>query len=67
LEGTVVAVAADRGHRFSKPPQNQIVLVEGHGFDSAFSHPTSNAKLCCWIMPGGRTWLLSAAVEFFKN
>jgi hypothetical protein len=31
LEGTVVAVAADRGHHFSKPPQDRIVLVEGHG------------------------------------
>ncbi|WP_084777442.1 MOSC domain-containing protein [Bradyrhizobium sp.] len=33
LEGTVVAVAADRGHHFSKPPQNRIVLVEGHGVE----------------------------------
>ncbi|WP_346730978.1 hypothetical protein [Bradyrhizobium sp. 132] len=31
LEGTVVAVAADRGHHFSKPPQDPSVLVEGHG------------------------------------
>lgn len=31
MEGTVVAVAADRGHHFSKPPQDRIVLVEGHG------------------------------------
>jgi hypothetical protein len=31
LEGTVVAVAADRGHHFSKPPQDRLVLVEGHG------------------------------------
>ncbi|MCK1571900.1 MOSC domain-containing protein [Bradyrhizobium sp. 174] len=31
LEGTVVAVAADRGHHFSKPPQDRIVLEEGHG------------------------------------
>ncbi|MGY4471814.1 MOSC domain-containing protein YiiM [Bradyrhizobium sp. LB9.1b] len=33
LEGTVVAVAADRGHRFSKPPRDRIVLVEGHGVE----------------------------------
>ncbi|WP_347951979.1 MOSC domain-containing protein [Bradyrhizobium sp. SSUT77] len=33
LEGTVVAVAADRGHHFSKPPQDHIVLVEGHGVE----------------------------------
>jgi hypothetical protein len=33
LEGAVVAVAADRGHHFSKPPQNWIVLVEGHGVE----------------------------------
>jgi hypothetical protein len=33
LEGTVVAVAADRGHHFSKPPQHRIVLVEGHGVE----------------------------------
>jgi len=31
LEGRVVAVAADPGHRFSKPVQERIVLVEGHG------------------------------------
>ena len=31
LEGKVTAVAADRGHRFSKPVQDHIVLVEGHG------------------------------------
>lgn len=31
LEGTVVAVAAERGHHFSKPAQDRIVLVEGHG------------------------------------
>ncbi|PDT64390.1 cell filamentation protein Fic [Bradyrhizobium ottawaense] len=30
---TVVAVAADRGHHFSKPPQDRIVLVEGHGVE----------------------------------
>jgi hypothetical protein len=28
--GVVVAVAADRGHHFSKPPQRDIMLVEGH-------------------------------------
>jgi hypothetical protein len=33
LEGTVVAVAADRGLHFSKPPQDRIVLVEGHGVE----------------------------------
>ncbi|MCP1912889.1 hypothetical protein ACVIWU_001088 [Bradyrhizobium sp. USDA 4509] len=33
LEGTVVAVAADRGHHFSKPTQDCIVLVEGHGVE----------------------------------
>jgi hypothetical protein len=33
LEGTVVAVAADRGHHFSKPTQDRIVLVEGHGVE----------------------------------
>jgi hypothetical protein len=33
LEGAVVAVAADRCHHFSKPPQNRIVLVEGHGVE----------------------------------
>jgi len=31
LEGKVAAVAADPGHHFSKPVQNRIVLVEGHG------------------------------------
>jgi hypothetical protein len=36
LEGSVMAVAADRGHHFSKPPQEQIVLVEGHGPRSEF-------------------------------
>ena len=34
LEGTVVAVAADRGHRFSKPTRDRIVLLEGHGVES---------------------------------
>ncbi|MGY4368737.1 hypothetical protein ACVW1A_004802 [Bradyrhizobium sp. LB1.3] len=29
----MVAVAADRGHRFSKPPRDRIVLVEGHGVE----------------------------------
>jgi MOSC domain-containing protein YiiM len=33
LEGTVVAVAADRGHHFSKAPQRDILLVEGHGVE----------------------------------
>jgi hypothetical protein len=33
LEGRVVAVAADRGHHFSKPPRNHILLVEGHGVE----------------------------------
>ncbi|MCS3761305.1 MOSC domain-containing protein [Bradyrhizobium centrosematis] len=31
LEGKVAAVAADPGHHFSKPVQDRIVLVEGHG------------------------------------
>jgi hypothetical protein len=33
LEGRVVAVAADRGHHFSKPKQDRIILVEGHGVE----------------------------------
>jgi MOSC domain len=33
LQGTVVAVAADRGHRFSKPTRDRIVLLEGHGVE----------------------------------
>lgn len=33
LEGSVVAVAADRGHHFSKPTQERIILVEGHGVE----------------------------------
>ena len=33
LEGKVVAVAADRGHHFSKPTQDRIILVEGHGVE----------------------------------
>lgn len=33
LEGRVVAVAADRGHHFSKPTQERIILVEGHGVE----------------------------------
>ncbi|MBR0822984.1 MOSC domain-containing protein [Bradyrhizobium liaoningense] len=33
LEGRVVAVAADRGHHFSKPTEDHIVLVEGHGVE----------------------------------
>ena len=31
LEGKVAAVAADPGQHFSKPVQDRIVLVEGHG------------------------------------
>jgi MOSC domain len=33
LEGNVVAVAADRGHHFSKPLQDRIMLVESHGVE----------------------------------
>ena len=33
LQGRVVAVAADLGHNFSKPLQDRIVLVEGHGVE----------------------------------
>ncbi|UQR68255.1 MULTISPECIES: hypothetical protein [Bradyrhizobium] len=33
LEGRVVAVAADRGHHFSKPTQDRILLVEGHSVE----------------------------------
>ena len=33
IRGRVVAVAADRGHHFSKPTQARIILVEGHGVD----------------------------------
>lgn len=33
LDGKVVAVAADRGHHFSKPIVERIVLVEGHGVE----------------------------------
>src|SRR3981189_668580 len=33
LEGTVVAVAADGGHRFSKPTRDRIVLLKGHGVE----------------------------------
>ncbi|MGY0572467.1 MOSC domain-containing protein [Bradyrhizobium sp. RDM12] len=33
LEGRVISVTADRGHHFSKPPRDQIVLVEGHGVE----------------------------------
>jgi MOSC domain-containing protein YiiM len=33
LEGHVVAVAADRGHHFSKPSRDRILLVEGHGVE----------------------------------
>lgn len=28
-----MAVAADRGHHFSKPTQDRIILVEGHGVE----------------------------------
>lgn len=33
LQGIVVSVSADRGHRFSKIPQRDILLVEGHGVE----------------------------------
>jgi MOSC domain-containing protein YiiM len=33
LEGTVVAVSADREHNFSKCPQRGILLVAGHGVE----------------------------------
>ncbi|MCD9113195.1 MULTISPECIES: MOSC domain-containing protein [Bradyrhizobium] len=33
VEGAVLAVAADSGHRFSKPVQDHITLVKGHGVD----------------------------------
>jgi hypothetical protein len=33
LGGTVVAGAADRGHHFSKPILDRLVLVEGHGVE----------------------------------
>jgi hypothetical protein len=33
LQGTVIAVSADRGHHFSKAPQRAIRLVEGHGVE----------------------------------
>jgi hypothetical protein len=33
LDGRVVAVAADRGHRFSKPTQDRIILVKDHGVE----------------------------------
>lgn len=33
LRGKVVSVAADRGHHFSKPTQERIILVEGHGVE----------------------------------
>ncbi|MCP3395501.1 hypothetical protein NLM27_43205 [Bradyrhizobium sp. CCGB12] len=29
----MVAVAADRRHHFSKPPQDRILLVEAHGVE----------------------------------
>jgi hypothetical protein len=31
LEGKITAVAADLGNHFSKPVQDRIVLLEGHG------------------------------------
>jgi MOSC domain-containing protein len=41
LEGTVVAVAADRGHHFSKPLRASITLIEGHGVQGdAHAGPT---------------------------
>lgn len=33
FEGIVLAVSADLGHRFSKIPQRDILLVEGHGVE----------------------------------
>lgn len=33
LEGLVLAVAADRGHRFSKPTRDHVTLVVDHGVD----------------------------------
>lgn len=33
LEGKIVAVAADRGHHFSKLTRERIILVEGHGVE----------------------------------
>lgn len=33
LQGIVVSVSEDRGHRFSKIPQRDILLVEGHGVE----------------------------------
>lgn len=33
LEGSVLAVSADRGHHFSKSPQDRVLLVEGHGVE----------------------------------
>lgn len=33
LEGRVAAVSADRGHRFSKSPQDRVLLVKGHGVE----------------------------------
>lgn len=33
LEGIVLAVSSDRGHRFSKMPQRDLLLVEGHGVE----------------------------------
>lgn len=39
LEGKVAAVAADPGHHFSKPTQDRIILVEGHGEGDAHAGP----------------------------
>lgn len=33
LQGIVLAVSAERGHRFSKMPQRDLLLVEGHGVE----------------------------------
>lgn len=33
LEGSVLGVFADRGHRFSKTPRRGVLLVEGHGVE----------------------------------
>jgi hypothetical protein len=40
LEGTVVAVAADQGHHFSKPLRRDILLVEGHGVEGDDAGPS---------------------------
>jgi hypothetical protein len=33
VEGSVLAVASDRAHHFSKPVRDVIMLVEGHGVE----------------------------------